>query len=440
MAEQPIKLAYQTAHLSTDPTWRATPLSWSRRVFASVVSNLFWMTMAGILVGVSTAAASAVGTVVLGFPTLLTVVLGVPMIAMAAERVRRRRVTAALGYLQQAIRLNLPLNRILAAAARSEKGRLRKELSFLNSSLEAGAPLPAALSRAFPAMRPRTAGLIEYAQYIGRLPQALDRLIREELGESRQVRENRAMTAWYPPLLLLVANGVVGIVGVFVMPKFEGTFRDFHLKMPPITHLMLEVQEWLALPLALMILFLWPVWATRFRESMRPRRSRQLFRGARDRIAWAIPGYRGILREQAMADVCSVVADALECGFPLNQSLDRVETLDLNLVMGRRVQKWNQGLSRGLSADEAAAEARLPRFFVGMLGTARASGDLPEVLRFVARYYHDRFVLYRELLRAAYLPMVTLFMGVVVAGIALGLFLPLTQLIVSMGTSMRGGL
>jgi type IV pilus assembly protein PilC len=440
MADQPIKLAYQTAHLLGDPTWRSIPLSWPRRVFAWVVSNLFWMTMAAILVGVCTATASSAGSPALGFPTLLTIVMGVPMIAIAADRVRRRRLTAALGYLQQAFRLNLPFNRILAAAARSETERLRKELLFLNFSLEAGAPISAALSRAFPAMRPRTAGLIEYAEHTGRLPQTIDRLIREDLGESRQVRENRVMTTWYPPLLLLITSAVVGIIGIFAIPKLEATFMDFHLQVPPITHLIFEYQQWLTFPVAVMVLLLWPVWAARFRESMRPRRSTELFRDVRDRIAWAIPVYRGILRERAMADVCSSVADALEWGFPLNQSLDRLEALDLNLVMRRRVQKWNQGLSRGLCTEEAADEARLPRFFVGMLGTARASRDLPDVLRFVARYYRDRFVLYRELLRAAYLPAVTLLMGVVVAAVALGLFLPLTKLIFSMGTSIRRGL
>jgi type II secretory pathway component PulF len=440
MADEPIKLSYQTAHLPTDPGWRAVPRSVPRQVFAWVVSNAFWMTMAAILIGAPATAAGSVGGPAFSAGVLLTIILMVPMFAFAADRARRRRLTAALGYLQQAIRLNLPLHRILSAAERSESGRLRKELFLLRASLEAGEPLAAALTKAFPAMPPRTAGLIEYAEHIGRLPQTMDRLIHEELRESRSGREDDVLMKWYPPLLLLVTNGVLGIVGIFAVPKLEGIFRDFHLKVPQITHVVLRIQDGLALPLAAMILVLWPIWAVRLRESMRPRRSRRLFAGVRDRILWSIPVCRGILRERAIADVCGVVADALELGFPLDQSLDRLEGLELNLAMRRRMQKWNDGLARGLLPDEAARAAELPRFFVGMLATARANGELPDVLRFVARFYQERFVLHRELLRAAYLPAVTFIMGIIVACVGLGLLLPMARLAASMGTATRGGL
>jgi type II secretory pathway component PulF len=178
----------------------------------------------------------------------------------------------------------------------------------------------------------------------------------------------------------------------------------------------------------------------RLRETMRPPRRRRYLRGARDRILWSVPIYRSVVRERSLADVCTAVADALELGFPLDQSLERIEGLDLNLVMRLRIRHWKESLAKGRLPQDAARDARLPRFLVGMLATARSGGDLPEVLRFAARFYRDRFVVRRELLLGAYLPAVTLVMGAIVAGIAIGIFLPLSRLAETLGGAKLGGL
>jgi type II secretory pathway component PulF len=440
MADEPIKLVYQQPRLAAEPAWKGGPVSPFRQVTKWVVSNAFWLTMAGIAIGVPTGAAYFVSGPTLSFPALVVIVVLVPTIAFAAERVRRRRLIAVLGYLQQAMRLNLPLNRLLAAAARGEHGPVRRELFIIQSSLESGAPLSAALKMAFPSTGQRSAGLIDYAEQIGAVPRTIDRLIRERLGESRAVGDNRSMMIWYPPLLLLVAGAVVGFACIFALPKLVGIFQANHIGLPLITRSMLRIQDWIAIPLLAMALLLWCVWATRLRETMRPRRQTRFLRTPLDRMLWFIPLYGSVLRERAMADLCTAIADAVELGFPLDQALARTDGIELNSMMRRRVQLWNLGMSKGLLPDEAARQARLPRFFIGMLAASRSGSELSEVLRYVARFYRDRFLLRRELLRGAYLPAVTLIMGVIVAGVALGLFLPLARLIATMGTAVRGGL
>jgi type II secretory pathway component PulF len=66
--------------------------------------------------------------------------------------------------------------------------------------------------------------------------------------------------------------------------------------------------------------------------------------------------------------------------------------------------------------------------------TSPAGGaSLGSALRFLARFYAERSLVRREIARGIYLPLVTIVMGVLVAIVAIGLFLPLERLIMQLG-------
>jgi type II secretory pathway component PulF len=376
---------------------------------------------------------------VLGFPGLVMSVALIPLITMAVRSVRRRRAAAALGYLHQAIRLNLPLSRFLAAAARSERGRLSHELFDLQYFLEQGMTLSDSLAVAVPEVSLRELGLIEFAERGGRLPETLDRLIREELGQSRQFHEKRALAAWYPPVLLLAVGGCITFLVIFVFPRFVYIWRDFKLPLPAITLWVMSSWDYIVWLIPVIFALLMINCGAKLREATRIPRPNWYLRTVRDRILWRVPLIHAMLRDRAMADICASLADASEVGYPIATALRRAEQLEMNVVMQRRVSRWGDGVMVGQLPPDAARTARMPALLVGMLATARQASDTAEVFAFVSRFYASRFDRRRELLRGAYIPVMTLVMGVIVAIIALALFLPLQQLI-RMSTPRWGAL
>jgi type II secretory pathway component PulF len=436
----PIQLRYQMPERYHHAGAFSRNAGGPRSIGRSLLSILWWLICSAFVIGLFAGFASWLfGPLLGGFPVLLFVVVLIPTIAMGANRVRARRVAAILGYVDQAIRLNLPLGRLLAAAAKSETGMLARRLIDVRASLEIGTPLAAALAGNVPEMPPRTTELIHYAEQIGRLPQALDRLIRDESEQKRRAPADRAVTTWYPAILILAMCGGTSFIGIFAFTKLEAICKDFHLQMPYFSRLIFGWQdqaEFLPLALGLAMLF---AWSMRLRETLRIRRRPLLVRGLTDQILWRLPICGSILRERGMADLCTALADATELGYPLEASVARAEALQLNSVLRQRVHAWHEGLAAGALPADAAREAQLPRFLVGMLNTARAGDDLPDILRFVARFYRDRFVVLRELLYSAYLPAVTLLMGVMVAGVMLSILAPLYRLTTILGGRQIGG-
>jgi type IV pilus assembly protein PilC len=428
----PIQLQYQM------PGWHHIAAG-SVRPAVSFLRKLgsigWWLLVSGLAVFLLTAFASGVFG---GFPALLLVIALIPTIATALNQARARRAAAILGYVHQAIRLNVPLGRLVAAAARSETGKLQRRLMELKACLDLGMPLWEAIA-AVPEMPARLVEIVRYAEQIGRLPRTLDRLIHEEIADKRRSRTDRALMIWYPPMLLLIANGVLAVISIFVFPKFQGIFKDSHAQLPAVARVVLDWDQQAIFFVPVLVFIVWFAFSLRVRETLRLRPREPLLRALWDRILWMVPVYGGMLRECGMADLCTVLADATELGYPLDQAVGRATSLQLNCVLKRRVQRWREQLAAGAVPAEAAREAQLPRFLIGMLNTARAGDDLPDILRFVARFYRDRSVVLREVLIGAYLPVVTLIMGTMVAFVMLSVFVPLYKLVLIYGNPKMGG-
>lgn len=428
MSNQPVEIAYAPGQIDAR-SWlivrrREKPIE--ALIWAG--STIGWSLLVLVILGAPLTALIKISGPFAFYPFLVAGVLVMPILAAAARGVRRRRMASLLGYLQQAVRLNLPLPRFLAAAARSHTGRVSRQFSMLKEKLEGGLPLAAALAMTVREMPERTLALIEYAEETGRLPQMLDRLVEEQIGESRKPRGDEAFALWYPAILLFTVAAVIWMISTFVFAKLEFIDRSFKLRMPgfaPWIYHSADWIVWIALFLAWVLLLRC---AARLREAFRSAPSTWLFRGITDRLLWTLPLAHGQARDRAMGDLCAALADAIEVGHPLEESLSRAMQLDVNRVMKKRIVRWAEGLANGLPPAEAARRAAMPRFMVGMLATASAAPVMADVFRFLARFYSRRFVLRRELVRGTYLPVVTLLMALIVTAVALTLFLPLVNL------------
>src|SRR5205085_9624302 len=92
-------------------------------------------------------------------------------------------------------------------------------------------------------------------------------------------------------------------------------------------------------------------------------------------------------------------------------------------------------VEQGKSVSDAAREAGLPRLVVGMLATtsARGAADAAGTFEFLARYYDGRFSRAAALLEGAMIPAMVFFFAFFVVSAALGMFIPLIDLLNRVG-------
>jgi type II secretory pathway component PulF len=410
------------------------------RIAKIILEMLFWMLAAGVLLfGIGV----AVGIVIapaLGYIAAILMLGTLPLIVRVVQTLRRRRANAAIAYLEQAVRLNLPLARMLYAAQRGERGMLGMRLAALRQLLEDGYPIGAALEVAVPEVGEREAALIEASERIGRLPQALHAIVAEQSADAAR-RQANDITFYrtYPFVMAVMISSVLAMVMIFVMPKFETIFRDFGTQLPQITVYTLDVAR-VAGPLVLAgvaaAVLVWTglsLW-----QMFRPVRFTTIVgRGVRDRVAWATPVAHGVARDRGLADAFGLIAGALDNGAPIERAFVEAANLDINRVLQERFERWAQAMMAGASLADAARAAPMPPLVVGMLASAHGPDAARDVFRFLARYYHTRYSRTAALAHGAAVPVVVFFFAILVTCVALALFMPLVTLIDTMVPAME---
>ena len=90
------------------------------RSVAIIIEALFWIVAAAVLFGGATLVIGFLTAPSLGYAAGIAILVLLPMIVQTIKHVRRRRAAAILSYLEQAVRLNLPLPRMIYAAQLGE--------------------------------------------------------------------------------------------------------------------------------------------------------------------------------------------------------------------------------------------------------------------------------------------------------------------------------
>lgn len=364
------------------------------------------------------------------FGLLATPAVVVLLIAGAmvfVRTMRKRRGAQVLSYIEQAVRLNLPLPRMLWAAESSEQGALRKRLRNVRLAVEAGVPVGIALEMLAPEVPDRSVQLIKASERLGRLPVTLRRLVRDNRAPERSATA-RILSTVYPIGIAMCLMLVLGLLGIFVIPKFELIMRDFDVPLPWATQLLLAMMRDWAVPAIVaagIVLLLYS--AQRSWEIIWPRNTRSTPWGWMDAIAWRIPVLHAVLRDRGLADAFAVIAEAVEAGYPLDRAVTEASELRINLVLRRTLERWLAGINSGLSPEESARAASLPPLVSGMVATAGTPGGA-QVYWFLSRYYDSRYSRLASLLRAAVGPALSLIFGVAVGLTAMGMFMPLIEL------------
>jgi type IV pilus assembly protein PilC len=413
------------------------------RAMKLILETVFWSFAAGVAIFGVGVLFGMVFAPALGYFAAVAVIGLLPLSVRTAKMLRRRRGAMALAYLEQAVRLNLPLPRMLRAAQQSEPGMLAYRLAQLRQLIEEGYPIGAALESSLPEVGERETAIIDSSERIGRLPQALAALVHEQAALSRQDALSEAgFYRIYPLVMLVMLGSVMSMFTIFVLPKFEAIFKDFGTKLPPITQATVDIARAFGPGLLILVAGIVLIASgSSLWQTIRPVRFRRTIIGRlRDYAAWATPLIHGAERDRGLADVFDLIAAALAVGTAADRAINEASRLSINHVLRKKIYAWAISVESGQSIADGARAAGLPAIVVGMLSSARDSTAVTDVFAFLARYYRTRFSRTAAAIRGMSIPLMVLFFGFIVACVALSMFLPLISLIQNISAPSRGGL
>jgi len=320
----------------------------------------------------------------------------------------------------------MPLLRGLRLIREQESNAsLRQVIEQLSDSIEGGASVSEAMSQ-----HPRIFNRL-YLQMVraGELSGALDVVLRRlaELMEKAQRIKNKVISAlFYPMAVMAVAIAVLGVLIVFVVPRFNEIFSGLMngRPMPAFTQFVLGISTFAKDHLFVTVGFLGML-VVGMVALGRTRFGRPLL----DRLKLGLPLFGDLLRKTAVVRFTRTLGTLIANGVPILQALQIVKDTTGNVVVSKAVQAVHDSVADGETiSDPLRTSGVFPALVTGMVDIGEQTGALPEMLTKIADTYQDEVDHTVAALTSLLEPVMIVFLAVVVGAIVIALFLPLVDI------------
>jgi len=342
---------------------------------------------------------------------------------LPSRRPSARALATAIQELAMLLKAGLEIDRALAILiGLSDIGSLRETFTAVRDRVRKGASFANALAAesAFPKFH---LGMIRAGELGGTLSETLQRLA-DYITRSLAVREAIASSLVYPALLLLTAGGSVTVILVFVLPEFRSLFAEAGKSLPLSTRIVMDLGDlvrdygWLLL-IALAVFGAW-LW-----EGLR----RPAFRARADAMLMRVPLLGPLLVSIEVERLMRTFGMLLASGVPVPAALSMAKDVLSNTVLARTLEDAAKSLREGERLGQRlAATGVFPSTTVDLIRIGEESGRLEEMLIRQADLDEVRIRHKIDRLLAMLVPVLTLVMGAMVAGLIASLLLAILSI------------
>lgn len=345
-----------------------------------------------------------------------------------AGRVGTADATDLVRRLATLLGAGVTLTAALDVLARGAHARgLKRLASDIGLEVGQGHPLAQAMARASHRFSTVDCQLIAAAELSGQLGPTLARLS-AHYDHARSVREKLQRALAYPSTVLVVALAVVVALLHWVIPEFERLFASAAgggMPLPPLTRWLIDISRasltngpWLLAALGAAGL----VMAAALRRSTRARH-------LRDHLILRLPGAGKIIRMLSAARWARTLGTLLDAGVALPDAMDAAASACGNLAMQRAAHDVHRAVSRGARlATSLEADARWPLVIAQLSVIGEESGTLGRMLNQAAGLLDEEASHALVNACATLEPMMITFLGLLIGGMVLAMYLPMFQL------------
>jgi type IV pilus assembly protein PilC len=266
--------------------------------------------------------------------------------------------------------------------------------------------------------------LVQAGETAGMLDAILDRLATYQ-EKILAIKSKIKSALFYPISVIVVAVVVVCVIMVFVIPAFKSVFASFGANLPWLTLQVIAisdffVQYWWAMTIMLVGAVVGIKLAIRRSEGVRY---------MVHRLSLKVPIIGPILEKATIARWTRTLQTMFAAGVPLVESLDAVGGASGNMVYIAATKRIQTDVSTGTSLTNAMAATNLfPTMVLQMTQIGEESGSLDNMLGKVADFFEREVDDAVAALSSLLEPIIICFLGVVVGGLVVAMYLPIFKL------------
>jgi type IV pilus assembly protein PilC len=320
----------------------------------------------------------------------------------------------------------LPLVQCLEILSGQQENKMfQKVLTGTRASVEGGTTLSAAMRQYDKVFDALYVNLVEAGETGGILDTILQRLssyIEKNVKLKRAVKS--AMV--YPVAVISVAAGVITLLLWKVVPIFATLFAGLGVALPLPTRIVIGMSNFIGSIFGL--LFLVAIVGTII--ALKVWYGTPTGRMAIDRTLLKLPVIGILLRKIAVARFTRTLGTLISSGVPILEGLDITARTAGNAVIEKALMDVRKALEAGRNLADPLRDSNVfPGMVTQMIGVGEQTGAMDAMLQKIADFYEDEVDAAVKDLLAAMEPMMIVFLGVVVGGIVISMYLPLFSLI-----------
>ncbi|EKT4094021.1 type II secretion system F family protein [Stenotrophomonas sp. WED208] len=302
--------------------------------------------------------------------------------------------------------------------------RMKKMVDGIRTDIEGGSSLHEAISKYPVQFDELYRNLVRAGESAGVLETVLDTIASyKENIEALKGKIKKAL--FYPAMILVVAFLVSTILLVWVVPQFEEVFTSFGADLPAFTKMVVGLSRFMVswwLPIVIVII------AAVVGTFMAYKRSPKMQHGL-DRAILKVPVIGQIMHNSAIARFARTTAVTFKAGVPLVEALGIVAGATGNKVYEESVLRMRDDVSVGYPVNMAMKQTNLfPHMVIQMTSIGEEAGALDAMLFKVAEYYEQEVNNAVDALSSLLEPMIMVFIGTIVGGLVIAMYLPIFKL------------
>lgn len=352
-------------------------------------------------------------------------------VSFMQPKVTGKDVVIFTRQLSTMIDAGLPLVQSLEILGKQQENTtFKKILQAVRSDVETGSTIAEAMKKHPDVFDNLYCNMIDAGEVGGILDTILSRLaayMEKNMALVKKVKG--AMT--YPVICLCISFVVMAVMLVFVVPVFQKMFKDFGSALPVPTQMVVDMSEFAKGNFHIIIGALFAVlWIVK--KINKTEKGKMKI----DKLLLVLPILGPLLRRVAVAKFTRTLGTMMQSGVPILEALNVVARTAGNKVIEMAVFRVTDAIKEGRPLAEPLEETGVfPSMVVQMINVGESTGALDVMLEKIADFYDEEVDQAVENLTAAIEPLMMVFLGGMIGGLVVAMYLP----IFSMAGAVSGG-
>jgi type IV pilus assembly protein PilC len=358
---------------------------------------------------------------------------GLMVIALRAESVKAKTTVSKSGrvkaddlvmftrQLATMVDAGLPLVQALSSLEEQAANKVFKVIiKDIRERVEGGSSFSEALSKHPRVFNRLYVSMVQAGEIGGLLAEILDR-IASYLESTHRLRKKVISSMTYPAAVSVIAFVIVAFLMFFIVPKFGEIYDDLGSDLPTPTKILVGISNavvsnapWVVLGLIAVIIgfFYWkktPPGAYMW-----------------DKLKLKFPVFGPLLHKVSLSRFCRTFASLIRSGVPILDALQIVATSSGNRVVEKCTVESGVGVEKGENLSLALSRYEVfPPMMLRMIAAGEQTGNVDLMLEKLADFYDTEVDATLQSLTSLIEPLLIVFLGVVVGGIVICMFLPI---------------